>query len=264
MKDATPPFDPAALAVLRTSFVRVMVGLLIVCLATDVVFFRTLPRTIFGTLVAAQALVFAPLVPLGLHFLPLVRTPDGKLHRRWVLPNVLTSARIFFIPSIAIGLQHLGDARVRLGVAILFVVAAASDLLDGFISRRFARESELGRALDPFADTCFYTAVSAALFAANLLPPWFLVVALGRFVPSFIVGFTLFLRGGMLAIAPTALGKASSAGVGATIGAFVLVGVRVPVPPIVLQLGAVVVSVLCVGSAIQYARLAFSRLSNPN
>lgn len=259
MRSQLASIDPAHLAELRRSFLRVMVGLVVACATTDLVFFRDLSDRVLGTLVAAQAGVFAPLVPLGLHYLPLVRNLDGVLHRRWVLPNVLTSARIFAIPSIVIGLQHLDDARVRLGVTLLFVVAAGSDLLDGFISRRFARESELGRALDPFADTCFYTAVSAALFAARLLPTWFLAVALLRFVPSFIVGFTLFLRGGKLEIAPTALGKASSAGVGLTIGAFVLVAVRTPLPPLLLQALTIAVTALCAASAIQYARLAWQK-----
>lgn len=253
------PIDPAHLADLRRSFLRVMAGLVIVCATTDYVFFRNLPDFVLGTLVATQAGVFAPLVPLGLHYLPLVRSPEGVLHRRWVLPNVLTAARIFAIPSIVIGLQHLDDPRARLGVAVLFVVAAVSDLFDGFISRRFARETELGRALDPFADTCFYTAVSAGLYAARHLPSWFLIVALGRFVPSFIVGFTLFLRGGALEIAPTRLGKLSSAGVGVTILAFVLVAARVPVPGLALQVLTVVVTALCAASAIQYARLAWQR-----
>ena len=260
MRRSWPPVDPQRLAELRTSFLRVMGGLLIVCAATDIVFFRGLPRPILGTLIAAQAGVFAPLVPLGLHYLPLVRTPGGELHRRWVLPNVLTAARIFFIPSIVIGLQHLESPRVRAGVAVLFAVAAVSDLLDGFISRRFARVSELGRALDPFADTCFYTAVSAALFAAKLMPVWFLAVALGRFLPSFIVGLWLFLSGGALAIEPTALGKASSAGVGAAILAFVLSAVHVPVPGQALQVLTIVVTMLCAVSAIQYARLGLARL----
>ena len=260
MRQAAQALDPAQLAELRRSFLRVMGSLVVVCAVTDVAFFRHLPGAALGILVAAQAGVFAPLVPLGLHYLPLVRAPGGPLHRRWVLPNVLTAARIFAIPSVVIGLQHLDDARTRTGVAVLFVVAAGSDLLDGFISRRFGRETELGRALDPFADTCFYTAVSAALFAADLLPPWFLAVALGRFVPSFIVGFWLFLRGGALEIAPTGLGKASSAGVGVTILAYLMVAVRVPVPAQALLILAIGVTLLCAAAATQYARLALRRL----
>jgi cardiolipin synthase len=247
------------MAGLRRSFLRVMGGLVVVCATTDFVFFRNLPSAIFGTLVAAQAGVLAPLVPLGLHYLPLVRNFEGKLYERWVLPNVLTAARIFAIPSIVIGLQHLEDTRARLGVTVLVLVASASDLLDGFISRRFARESELGRALDPFADTCFYTAVSAGLFAAKHLPAWFLIVALGRFVPSFVVGFTLFLRGGKLEISPTTLGKLSSAGVGVTILAFLASALRIPIPPLALHALGGVVTALCIASAVQYGQLAWQK-----
>lgn len=260
MRRLAETLDPVQLAALRMSFLRVMGGLVVFCVATDAVFFRSLPWPVLGTLLAAQAGVFAPLVPLGLHYLPLVRTPTGVLHRRWVLPNVLTAARIFALPSIAIGLQHLDDPRARMGVAILFVGALVSDLLDGVISRRFGRESDLGRALDPFADTCFYVAVPAALFAAKFLPPWFLAVALVRFLPSFVVGLWLFLRGGAVAIGPTKLGKLSSAGMGVAVLSFVLHAVRVPVPAVWLEGVAIVVAVLCGVSAIQYAGVGAARL----
>lgn len=260
MRRLAESLDPAQLAALRTSFLRVMGGLLVLCATTDVIFFRDLPLASLGTLVAAQAGVFAPLVPLGLHYLPLVRDPRGALHRRWVLPNVLTAFRIFAIPSIAVGLQHVDDPRARTGVTVLFAVALVSDLLDGVISRRFRRESDLGRALDPFADTCFHVAVSAALFAAKLLPMWFLAVAFVRFLPSFVFGFWLFLRGGALEIGPTMLGKLSSAGMGIAILSFVLLAVGVPVPGQVLQIVTVVVSILCAASALQYGRIGVARL----
>jgi cardiolipin synthase (CMP-forming) len=248
------------IAGLRASFLRVMGLLVLACAASDLVFFAGLPRVTLGTLVAVQAGVFAPLVPLGIHFLPLVRDPEGRLHRRWVLPNVLTAARIFAIPSICIGLQHLEAPMVRVGVGVLFAIASSSDMLDGFISRRFRRESDLGRALDPFADTLFYSSVSAALFAAGALPYWFLVVALVRFVPSFIAGFTLFLRRGPVEIAPTTLGKASSFSMGLATLVFLLRALGVRVPSVVMQVMAVGVAVLCAASALEYGRLGYRRL----
>jgi cardiolipin synthase len=248
------------IAALRASFLRVMLLLVLACALTDLLFFVTLPRSAFGTLVAVQAGVFAPLVPLGIHFLPLVRDPSGKLHRRWVLPNVLTAARIFAIPSICVGLQHLDSSRVRIGVGILFAVASTSDMLDGFISRRFQRESDLGRALDPFADTLFYSSVTAALFAAGVLPYWFLAVALVRFVPSFIAGFTLFLRKGPVEIAPTRLGKASSFSMGIATLVFVLRAMQVDIPDPMMDVLAVGVAILCGASALEYAWLGRQRL----
>ncbi|MBI2892398.1 MAG: CDP-alcohol phosphatidyltransferase family protein [Deltaproteobacteria bacterium] len=247
---------------LRASFLRVMLALCASCAATDIIFFASLPRSTFGTLVAVQAGVFAPIVPLGIHYLGLVRDPQGKLHRRWVLPNVLTAARIFAIPSIVIGLQHLEGWRVRLGVGILFVIASTSDMLDGFISRRFKRQSDLGRALDPFADTLFYSSVTAALFATGRLPYWFLVVALARFVPSFIVGFMLFLRRGPIEISPTLLGKASSFSMGIATLTFVLDALGVAVPPPVERWISYGVAALCAASAIEYALVGYRRLGS--
>lgn len=67
------------------------------------------------------------------------------------LPNILTFARILLIPVFVMLLIDPTPARA-LSAAIVFVVAAVTDLLDGYVARKTGQITKLGRLLDPIAD----------------------------------------------------------------------------------------------------------------
>lgn len=67
------------------------------------------------------------------------------------LPNVLTFARILLIPVFVMLLIDPTPDRA-LAAAIVFVVAAVTDLLDGYVARKTGQITKLGRLLDPIAD----------------------------------------------------------------------------------------------------------------
>jgi len=67
------------------------------------------------------------------------------------LPNLITLARILLIPVFVI-LFIAPTEGSSLSAAIVFVVAAISDLLDGYIARRTGQVTTLGKLLDPIAD----------------------------------------------------------------------------------------------------------------
>ena len=67
------------------------------------------------------------------------------------LPNVLTFARILLIPVFVMLLIDPTPDRA-LSAAIVFVVAAVTDLLDGYVARKTGQITKLGRLLDPIAD----------------------------------------------------------------------------------------------------------------
>ena len=64
------------------------------------------------------------------------------------IPNMISIGRIFLVPVFAL-LYTQDKVMAAMGVLLL---AAASDVLDGAIARRFHMDTELGRALDPVAD----------------------------------------------------------------------------------------------------------------
>ena len=67
------------------------------------------------------------------------------------LPNFLTLFRILLIPVFVLVFSSPTPGR-SLAAAIVFAVAAITDLLDGYLARRRSQETKLGRLLDPIAD----------------------------------------------------------------------------------------------------------------
>jgi CDP-diacylglycerol---glycerol-3-phosphate 3-phosphatidyltransferase len=67
------------------------------------------------------------------------------------LPNVLTLARILLIPVFVVLFVTPTAAR-SLAAAVVFLIAALTDLLDGYLARRCGQVTKLGRLLDPIAD----------------------------------------------------------------------------------------------------------------
>jgi len=84
-----------------------------------------------------------------------VRTTDALKHTEVVasinLPNFLTVIRILLIPVFVVLFSDPTPDR-SLAAAIVFVVAAVTDLLDGYLARRHSQITRLGRLLDPIAD----------------------------------------------------------------------------------------------------------------
>ncbi len=78
------------------------------------------------------------------------------------IPNLITIARIVAIPVI-VALVMTDDTNLRLVALILYIVAAASDWLDGYLARKWNQTSPLGRMLDPIADKLLVGLVIAAL-----------------------------------------------------------------------------------------------------
>lgn len=104
------------------------------------------------------------------------------------LPNLLTLLRIFFVPLlVAVLVQGQLVFRVRgfvvthdfLALAI-FLVAAATDLLDGYLARRWGQVTTVGMLLDPIADKLLVSAALIGLVEVRLVPAWMVVVIVGR------------------------------------------------------------------------------------
>jgi cardiolipin synthase (CMP-forming) len=108
-----------------------------------------------------------------------MRGPDdasSRLEDRvFTLPNALSLLRLFMVPLVVALLLARSDA---LGAAF-FVLAAATDFLDGRIARR-AGPTRLGRILDPVADRLMLSSVAVVLAVRGLLPAWAVAILVGR------------------------------------------------------------------------------------
>jgi cardiolipin synthase len=80
------------------------------------------------------------------------------------LPNLLTYGRLVAVPVVA-GLILWGGDAARWTALALFIGAAVTDFFDGYLARRWAQQSALGRMLDPIADKVLVAAVLLVLAA---------------------------------------------------------------------------------------------------
>lgn len=92
----------------------------------------------------------------------------------FTVPNIITYFRIICVP-VFVALMAIGGMRADFTLFYaafgVFVFAAASDLVDGWIARRFHMQSGIGMALDPIADKLMHIAVLACLSLCTGLTP---------------------------------------------------------------------------------------------
>ncbi len=95
------------------------------------------------------------------------------------LPNVLTVLRILLVPLLVVVLltEFEGKDLVALGV---FLFAALTDFLDGYIARRFNLVTRLGKLLDPAADKILTSAALISLVEMGRAPAWVVVAMVAR------------------------------------------------------------------------------------
>ena len=96
------------------------------------------------------------------------------------LANGLTLARIFAIPLIVTVLLTGPKNGDMLIAAVIFLLASATDLLDGYIARKRGQVTTLGILLDPLADKLLISSVFIALVQLGLAPAWMVVIIVGR------------------------------------------------------------------------------------
>jgi CDP-diacylglycerol---glycerol-3-phosphate 3-phosphatidyltransferase len=93
------------------------------------------------------------------------------------LPNILTLGRIVLILPFAMLFFH-GSAMSRWEALALFLLASATDWLDGHLARRLNQESALGRMMDPIADKLLVSTAIILLIATGGIAGWPIAAAL--------------------------------------------------------------------------------------
>ena len=96
------------------------------------------------------------------------------------LPNAITIARIFLVPFVVVLLLTTRFPHWEFWGVTLFMVAALTDLLDGYVARRLKQVTTLGRLLDPIADKLLISSALISLVQLQLAPAWMVVIIIGR------------------------------------------------------------------------------------
>lgn len=88
------------------------------------------------------------------------------------VPNILTILRFLFIPVI---LYYIFIGNYLLAFAF-FTISSITDILDGFIARKFNFISNFGKLMDPLADKLTQISVLASLVMVHIIPVWILAI----------------------------------------------------------------------------------------
>jgi CDP-diacylglycerol--glycerol-3-phosphate 3-phosphatidyltransferase len=144
---------------------------------------------------------------------------DHAQEHFWNLPNTITVLRVAVVPVLLL----LPVAHGRFGsqlLAWLFIVAAVSDLVDGWLARRGKQVTSIGKLLDPLADKLLVTAALIVLVSVGRIPPWaawMVVVIIGRELA--VTGLRGIASAGGRVMPASSLGKAKTLSQNVAIGA---------------------------------------------
>jgi cardiolipin synthase (CMP-forming) len=131
----------------------------------------------------------------------------------FTVPNALTFLRLFMVP-VVVTLLLAGSDGIA---AAFFVLAAATDFLDGRLARRTG-PTRLGRILDPVADRLMLSSVAVVLAIRGLLPVWAVAILVGRDL--------LALVGSLVAGSKIGVNRVGKAATAVLMGAVALVVIR--------------------------------------
>ena len=133
------------------------------------------------------------------------------------LANKLTLLRVilipffivcFYIPNLVFNVVNLNDYQIPFAnilALIIFLVAAITDFIDGYIARKYNMITDFGKFMDPLADKLLVTAALLMLLENTLISGWVVFVILAR---EFIVtGFRTIAASKGVVIAAGWLGK---------------------------------------------------------
>lgn len=125
--------------------------------------------------------------------------------------NGLTLARLLLSPIIVLGLYH----QQYQTAFVLFVLAAATDLLDGYVARALNQQTHLGTLLDPLADKCLLVSAFGAMAFFHLpffhVPYWFFLIIICREALMLLGALVLLLCKKGMDVQPLLWGKLTTA-----------------------------------------------------
>ncbi len=95
------------------------------------------------------------------------------------LPNLITFSRLLGLPFI-LYILHNPTPQTRWICLVIFLIAAGTDWLDGYLARKLNQITDLGKFLDPLVDKLLVLAPLLALIELGQIPAWGVFLILGR------------------------------------------------------------------------------------
>lgn len=109
------------------------------------------------------------------------------------VPNMLTIMRLFLVPVFAV-LYFSEMANAHYYALAVFIIAGITDLLDGYIARKYDLVSVVGTVLDPFADKLMLLTALVCLTLDGIMPLWAMVIMLVKELFMITTGTIMYFK----------------------------------------------------------------------
>ena len=122
---------------------------------------------------------------------------------KWTIPNILTVLRLLAAPGVAVMFLYFARPWADWFAMLLFIVAAVTDYIDGYLARAWKQESAFGAMLDPIADKAMVVIALLVITGFSGMDPWILLPAtVILFREVFVSGLREYLgdRAGLLKV----------------------------------------------------------------
>lgn len=129
---------------------------------------------------------------------------------KWInIPNMLTILRIFLVP-VYLYFFYSGHENNILLAGLIFIMAGISDVLDGYIARKYNLGTKLGIVLDPFADKLMTFTILITFATSGIIPMWILIAMGTKEVMMIVGGGILYLFKGKKVLPSNKFGKVAT------------------------------------------------------
>ncbi len=173
-------------------------------------------------------------------------------------PNLLTLLRLIAIPFLVAAMLRRHEEVALL----IFVMAGATDAVDGRLARRLNQTTRLGQYLDPIADKLMLSTLFLTATHIGLVPFYVTVLVFARDIGILVISVLLFTTGTMRNFQPSAMGKANTLFQIFTVLLVLITAVRsTPELSLLCHVMLVVIAWLAPLSAAQYAWIVFHRIA---
>ncbi len=125
------------------------------------------------------------------------------------IPNMLTTLRILLIP-VYLYFFYSHKENNLLFAGLIFIVAGISDVLDGYIARKFDMSTKLGVVLDPIADKLMTFTILVSFTTKGIIPPWILLAMTLKELLMIAGGLVLYFFKGKQVLPSNKFGKVAT------------------------------------------------------
>lgn len=165
------------------------------------------------------------------------------------LANRLTLVRILLVPIFMVFLLTRIPGGRFLAAAV-FILAASTDGLDGYIARRNKQVTKFGKFIDPLADKILITASLICLVELELVPAWIAILIISR--EFAVTGLRTLAVGENIVITASILGKIKTVSQVVAVSILLLVDLPIPYLDIIGQIILYFAVLMTVWSGIDY------------